>query len=192
MHEPPPIPLVPPTSAELRTLYGGWIKRMALLLRARMPWADVDELLQWGAVGMMEALQRFDGSQGVAFQAYASRRIKGAMIDGLRREGSRRRGEIVFEPDDVEAAAYQSGIGPEDPFTHLAAAGNRQMLIAALRVLPPVEYQVLALHYYDELNNREIAAVLDISEGYASRLRKRALESLALHINAVRKGETVK
>jgi len=179
------------TPADLTTLYGGWVKRMALLLRARMPWAELDELLQWGAVGMMEATQRFDPAQGVAFQAYAARRIKGAMIDGLRREGTRRRGEILFEPDDVDAATYAAGMGPEDPFALLAASGNRALLVAALRALPVLEYQVLALHFYEELNNREVAAVLEISEGYASRLRKRALESLAIRLNAARKGDSV-
>jgi RNA polymerase sigma factor (sigma-70 family) len=179
------------TTADLTALYGGWVKRMALLLRSRMPWADLDDLLQWGAVGMMEATQRFDPAQGVAFAAYASRRIKGAMIDGLRREGSRRRGEVVFEPDDVENAAFEGGLGPDDPFVLLAASGNRALLVAALSTLPPMEYQVLALHFYEDLNNREVAAVLDISEGYASRLRKRALESLAICLNAARKGETV-
>jgi RNA polymerase sigma factor (sigma-70 family) len=175
----------------LTALYGGWIKRMALLLKSRMPWAELDELLQWGAIGMMESMQRFDASQGVSFQAFASRRIRGAMIDGLRREGSRRRGEIIFELDDVEHAAVENGTAPQDPLALLTSADNRSLLIAALKTLPRLEYQILAMHFYDDLNNREIAAILDVSEAYASRLRKRALESLAICINAAHKGNTV-
>jgi len=178
-------------TASLTELYGGWIKRMALLLKARMPWAELDELLQWGAIGMMEAMQRFDSSHGVSFQAFASRRIRGAMIDGLRREGSRRRGEIVFEAEDVEHAAVANGTSPEDPLVLLTASDNRSMLVAALKTLPRLEYQVLALHFYDDMNNREIAAILDVSEGYASRIRKRALESLAITINAAHRGDVV-
>ena len=117
----------------LTALYGGWIKRMALLLKARMPWAELDELLQWGAIGMMEALQRFDVSHGVTFQGFAARRIRGAMIDGLRREGSRRRGETVFDADDVEHAALENGMAPEDPLALLTSANNRDLLIAALK-----------------------------------------------------------
>lgn len=175
----------------LAAMYGGWIKRMALLLRSRMPWAELDELLQWGAIGMMEAMQRFDASHGVTFQAFAARRIRGAMIDGLRREGSRRRGETMFDADDVEHAALENGTAPEDPLSLLTSANNRDLLIAALKALPKLEYQILAMHFYDELNNREIAAILDMSEGYASRLRKRALESLAITINAAHKGNMV-
>lgn len=175
----------------LAALYGGWIKRMALLLKMRMPWAELDELLQWGAIGMMESTQRFDASHGVSFQAYASRRIRGAMIDGLRREGSRRRGETLFDTEDVENAAFENGTAPEDPLAALTSADNRNLLVAALKTLPRLEFQVLAMHFYDEMNNREIAAILDVSEGYASRLRKRALESLALSINAAHKGSIV-
>ena len=50
---------------------------------------------------------------------------------------------------------------------------------------------MLALHFFDEMNNREIALILEISEGYASRIRKRALLSLAIFLNNALKGETV-
>ena len=179
-----------PDEAELRKLYGNWIKRTALMLKARMPWADLDELLQLGAIGMLEALQRFDSTRGVEFQAFASRRIRGAMIDGLRREGALQRGETVFDTDVIDAAALISGDSPEDPLSLLTRSDNKRLLIEALRCLPQLEYRVLALHFYDDMNNREIAATLDISEGYASRIRKRALELLALHLADQIKGAT--
>ena len=117
----------------LRALYGGWIKRIALLLKARMPWADLDELLQWGAIGMMEAMKRFDPGHGVDFQAFATRRVRGAMINGLRREGA-----LPARRDDVR----RRGRGQRRPAgRHLAGrparpaerADNRAVLVAALR-----------------------------------------------------------
>ncbi|HTI03616.1 MAG TPA: sigma factor-like helix-turn-helix DNA-binding protein [Acidisoma sp.] len=48
---------------------------------------------------------------------------------------------------------------------------------------------MLALHYYNEMNNREVAAILDISEGYASRIRKRALQILAAYMADQLNGE---
>jgi RNA polymerase sigma factor (sigma-70 family) len=179
-----------PDDAALRKLYGNWIKRTALMLKARMPWADLDELLQLGAVGMLEALQRFDSTRGVDFQAFAGRRIRGAMIDGLRREGALQRGESVFDGDVVDAAAVISGDSPEDPLSLLTRSDDRRLLVDALRCLPQLEYRVLALHFYEEMNNREIAAILDISEGYASRIRKRALELLAVRLADHTKGAT--
>jgi len=180
-----------PGNADLHKLHGNWIKRTALMLKARMPWAELDELLQWGAIGMLEATRRFDRSLGIDFQAFAARRIRGAMIDGLRREGALRRGESLFDPDVVDSAALKDGTSPEDPLAQLVRADNRVILVEALRKLPPLEYRVIALHFYDEMNNREIAAILEISEGYASRIRKRALEFLAVYLTSRVKGETV-
>ena len=180
-----------PNTPSFTVLYGSWIKRTALLLKARMPWAELDELLQWGAIGMLEAMNRFDATLGVEFQAFAARRIRGAMIDGLRREGALRRGESVFDVDAVDTAALAGGTSPDDPLALLVRSDTRSLLVEALKTLPPLEYQVLALHFYDEMNNREIAAILDMSEGYASRIRKRALFSLSVRLNAQLKGETV-
>jgi len=175
----------------LHRLYGGWIKRIALLLKMRMPWAELDELLQWGAIGMLEAMQRFDSTLGVEFQAFAMRRVRGAMLNGLRREGRLRRGEAFFNADDVDSAAFSDGSSPEDPLSRMLRDDNRAALTAALASLPPLEYRVLALHFHDDMNNREIAAVLEMSEGYASRIRKRALEFLATRLSVQAEGETV-
>jgi RNA polymerase sigma factor (sigma-70 family) len=182
---------VAPDGPGLTVLYGTWIKRTALMLKSRLPWAELDELLQWGAIGMLEAMNRYDPSYGVSFQAFSARRIRGAMIDGLRREGSQRRGESVLDIEVVDSAAYAGGTSPDDPLALLLRSDARALLVDALKTLPTLEYQVLALHFYDDMNNREIAAILDVSEGYASRIRKRALESLAIHMQAQLKGETV-
>lgn len=44
-----------------------------------------EDLLQSGVLGLMEALQRFDPSRGIKFETYAGQRIRGAMLDELRR-----------------------------------------------------------------------------------------------------------
>ncbi len=177
-----------PDDAALRTLYGNWIKRTALLLKARIPWAELDELLQSGAVGMLEALERFDSTRGVDFQTFAGRRIRGAMIDGLRREGAFRRGASLLDDDEIDTAAVACGDSPEDPLSQLSRADNQRVIVEALKTLSPLEYRVLALHFYDEVNNREIAKILKVSEGYVSRIRKSALESLAAHMALQMKG----
>jgi RNA polymerase sigma factor (sigma-70 family) len=172
------------SDAALRALYGVWIKRIALILRSRIPWADLDELLQWGAIGMLEAAQKFDPAHGVPFEAYAIRRVRGAMLNGLRGEGRRRRGETMFDAETVDAQALAGRTSPDDPYALMMRVENHEALASALTTLPELEYRVLALHYYEEMNNREIAAILDISEGYASRIRKRALDLLARRMSA--------
>jgi RNA polymerase sigma factor (sigma-70 family) len=103
----------------------------------------------------------------------------------------RRRGESEFDAETVDSAALAGGVSPEDPLVLLTRADRQAELVAALQTLPQLEYRVLALHFYDEMNNREIAAILEISEGYASRIRKRALEMLAAEMSAQTHGATV-
>lgn len=45
---------------------------------------DFDDLVGWGALGLIDAVEKFDPSRGVKFETYALSRIKGAMVDGLR------------------------------------------------------------------------------------------------------------
>ncbi len=97
----------------------------------------------------------------------------------------------ILDVDAVDTAAFVGGTSPDDPLALLLRADTRVLLVEALKSLPALEYQVLALHFYDEMNNREIAAILEVSEGYASRIRKRALLSLAIRLNVELKGETV-
>ena len=55
--------------------------RMAIHLARRV---EEDDLIGYGACGLIDAIQRFDPWRGVRFETYAIARIRGAMIDGLR------------------------------------------------------------------------------------------------------------
>ncbi|EKM98316.1 MULTISPECIES: sigma-70 family RNA polymerase sigma factor [Acidocella] len=167
--------------------YGNWIKRTALLLKSRMPWAELDDLLQWGAVGLLEAHGRFEDAYGVTFQTYAMRRIKGAMLDGLRRSKSFRFTQGTDETM-IDLHAEENGMLPEDPLSLMLQSERQGVLVEALRELEPEEYQMLALHFFEELNNREIALVLDVSDSYASKLRARALARLSTLVRAKLEG----
>jgi len=62
------------------------VKRIAHHLLARMPASvQVDDLIQAGLIGLLESARSFDGSKGASFETYAGIRIRGAMIDELRR-----------------------------------------------------------------------------------------------------------
>lgn len=62
------------------------VKRIAHHLLARMPSSvQVDDLIQSGLVGLLEAASNYDGSKGASFETYAGIRIRGAMIDDVRR-----------------------------------------------------------------------------------------------------------
>jgi len=64
----------------------GLVKRIALHLKVRVPsYVEVDELVQAGMLGLMEAAKSYDPSKGVSFENFAHIRVRGAMIDEVRR-----------------------------------------------------------------------------------------------------------
>lgn len=72
--------------SELIEVYGVLVKRIAYHLLARLP-ANVlaDDLIQSGMIGLFEASNNFDSSKGASFETFAGIRIRGAMIDEMRR-----------------------------------------------------------------------------------------------------------
>ncbi|HHI92597.1 MAG TPA: RNA polymerase sigma factor FliA [Gammaproteobacteria bacterium] len=71
---------------ELVTKYAPLVKRIAYHLKARLPaTVVVDDLLQAGMIGLLEASRKYDASQGASFETYAGIRIRGSMLDELRR-----------------------------------------------------------------------------------------------------------
>ncbi len=62
------------------------VKRVAYHLLGRMPSSvQLDDLIQAGLVGLLEAINNYDSSKGASFETYARIRIQGAMIDEVRR-----------------------------------------------------------------------------------------------------------
>jgi RNA polymerase sigma factor for flagellar operon FliA len=71
---------------DLVTGYAPLVKRIALHLKARLPDSvQLDDLIQAGMIGLLEAHENYDGSRGANFETFASIRIRGAMIDEVRR-----------------------------------------------------------------------------------------------------------
>ena len=61
------------------------VKRIAYHLMARLPSSvQVDDLVQNGMMGLLDAISRFEAGMGAQFETYAAQRIRGAMLDGLR------------------------------------------------------------------------------------------------------------
>ena len=62
------------------------VKRIAYHLMSRLPPSvQADDLIQAGMIGLLEASRNYDASQGASFQTYAGIRIRGSMLDEIRR-----------------------------------------------------------------------------------------------------------
>ena len=76
----------PSDTALIVERHGELVRRIAHHLAARLPASvEVDDLIQAGMLGLIDAGRNFQADQGAAFETYASIRIRGAMIDEIRR-----------------------------------------------------------------------------------------------------------
>lgn len=204
--------------------YAQLVKRIAHHLTARMPSnVQADDLLQSGMIGLLEASQKYDAGKGASFETYAGIRIRGAMLDEIRkgdwvprsvhrnarsvaaaiktiemRTGRDARDkeianelgielksyfsilqdavggrlfsyDEVLKSDDAAGESYASG-----PLDQLQQRNFTMCLAKAIEGLPDREQLVLSLYYDDELNLKEIGAVLGVSESRVSQIHSQA------------------
>lgn len=99
-----------------------FVEALARRMASTMPHSiDLGDLVQDGVLGLIDAAERFDEARGIKFETFAERRVRGAMIDALRRDawprGVRRmrreieaardklRGQLGYEPSLADLAA---------------------------------------------------------------------------------------
>jgi RNA polymerase sigma factor FliA len=150
------------------------------------PITDSDDLASAAFLGLIDAVDRFEPGRGVPFEAYASLRIRGAMIDELRRTGERSRNadpedqprtvslDTLLEGDWRESPSVMED-GVDAPFE---LEDLRWRVQGALEGLPPRQREVLARYYADSLTLREAGQRMGISEARACQLHGRAIVNL--------------
>ena len=206
------------------------VRRQALSMQVRLPASmELEDLIQAGTIGLLEAVGRFDASQGASFATFASQRIRGAMLDELRSrdwlprsvrrnarmvdEAVRRLEQQLGRAAEENEIATELGMELEEyrqllsdtnsgnllPFEMLLEEGaepgvedtsqdtplqqfldgeKRDQLVAAIEALPEREKLLMALYYQEELNLKEIGAVLGVTESRVSQLHSQAVSRL--------------
>jgi RNA polymerase sigma factor for flagellar operon FliA len=100
-----------------------FVEALARRLAASMPGGvDVGDLVQDGMIGLIDAMHRFDEGRGIRFETFAERRVRGAMIDALRKDAWPR--GVRRQRRDLEAARESlrgSNGGAEPSIADLAA-----------------------------------------------------------------------
>jgi RNA polymerase sigma factor for flagellar operon FliA len=213
--------------------YIGLVKRVALHLKGRLPnFMELDELIQVGMIGLIEADKSFDASKGVDFEVFAKNRIRGAILDQVRKMSYLPRSAIVSIRDHNEASAALTGeLGRAPSQAELAdfmgkdadtfqkerthahrfqtvsleaqtaesvdlspAKGNEPeqvvveeqfmgALAASIGNLPERERTIVSLYYVEEMNLKEIGAVLDVSESRVSQILSACVNKLRVQMH---------
>jgi len=83
-----------------------FVEQLARRVAATMPHSiDIGDLVQDGVIGLIDAAHRFDEARGIKFETFAERRIRGAMIDALRKDAWPR--GVRRQRRELEAAREQ-------------------------------------------------------------------------------------
>jgi len=108
------------------------VRRIAHHLVARLPaCVDVDDLIQAGMIGLIEASRSYDAEQGASFATYASIRIRGAMVDEIRRND--------WAPRSVHRRAREAAAAMREIEQTTGGSANAAAVAAKLN-LPLPEY----------------------------------------------------
>lgn len=209
------------------------VQRLAWHFHGRVGrFVEVEDLMQAGCLGLVDASQRYSVRDGVSFAVYAAIRVRGSIIDYLRRNSNLCRTTITMrqkieqvrrkltqrlggEPDRLQLAK-ELEMTPEElqdwegkfqanqlqsldeiytdhsvmfsdgvPTAEDEVEQNqlKMLLRLALEDLPEREALVLQLYYMEELNVYEIAAVLDVTTGRVSQIKKAAVSRLRVLIS---------
>ena len=212
----------------------GLVKRVALHLKTRLPnFMELDELIQVGTIGLIEAAKSFDDSKGVDFEIFARTRIRGAILDQVRKLSYLPRSAIVNIREQNKATALLSGeLGREptqselagymgkdldsfhkerthahrfqtvslesqlpdtvdmpagdvnEPEANLEGGQMMEALADSIESLPEREKTIVSLYYVEEMNLKEIGAVLEISESRVSQILSNTIKRLRQHLDS--------
>jgi RNA polymerase sigma factor for flagellar operon FliA len=169
---------------------------------------EFEELLNYGIFGLLTSIERFEESRGLKFETFATHRIRGAILDGLREIDPLKRGtrskvkkldrainelksSLGKNPNDEDIANYLNITQEElvDWYIEIdapSAFGNDTTtsenssidLSMAIDSLDDREKKIIDLYYYEDLSLDEIAKVLNISISRVSQIHGKALIKL--------------
>ncbi len=160
----------------------GLVKALANRLAHRLPsQVEVSELISVGVLGLIDAAGRFKPSLGVPFDAFARRRIQGAMLDMLRdldwasRSVRKQRRDV-----DSAMARLRAELGREPESAELAQAMgvSEAEYDRMLDQLRSAELASIRQASTDEEGQSLIDIAVDLSEGPHQRLERRELREL--------------
>lgn len=187
--------------------YDYLVKSIAGFMNKNSNLFDLDDLISFGYFGLIDAIKKYDSSRQASFITYANIRIRGAILDGIRKEGkigrnrekidleeianskqklTKKQREILQKISIATTKNYDSLIqkGITDyNFEIVELYELKHILEQMCSNLTAQEKQVLKLLYDDQLTLTRIGKQLHISESRVSQVKTKALKKLRTEEN---------
>src|ERR671912_2373779 len=146
-----------------------FVEQLARRMASTMPHSiDVGDLVQDGVIGLIDAAHRFDEGRGIKFETFAERRIRGAMIDALRKDAWPR--GVRRQRRELEAAREElrRELGAEPSLADLAArVGSDEVRLSRTIVRINTIESTSPLSARDNVDGAQLPAALVPSEPVA-------------------------
>jgi RNA polymerase sigma factor FliA len=155
---------------------------------------DERDYFQYGIEGLNEAVDRFDPEYGTKFETYAIQRIRGKIIDELRKLQNKFKsgtGEnstqsfysfvsINKSPDEEEGFTLGELIPNEDDSISTSVEKNemKELLMEAIKELNERDRLIITLYYFENLNYKEIGELMNITVSRVSQIHSRIIKEL--------------
>lgn len=150
---------------------------------------DTDDLISIGTIGLIKAINTYDLEKGSRLVTYASRCIENELLMMLRQERKCSREFSLYEPIGTDKEGNEINLldiveyDDKEISDHIILEDTILQLYNSIqKVLDPRELEVLSLRYglfgNEAKTQREVAASLQISRSYVSRIEKKALLKL--------------
>lgn len=182
-----------------------WARMIALNVHRRVWTLRVErsDCIQNATVGLLEAIDRYDPTRGIAFRAYAAQRVRGAVFNGLRTLADDSRPQTPRRVQErlatfVDAAssdeldyfsglvgglglglllehAHASLVDERDGAAYAESALLRAQLLQAVQSLPERLRVLLESHYFHHIPMFELAERWGVTKGRVSQLHREAL-----------------
>ena len=149
---------------------------------------NIEDLISIGAIGLIKAVNTFKSSKTVKLATYASRCIENEILMYLRKNSASRGDVSIDEPLNTDYDGNELllsdilGTDADEAIRPLEDDADREMLMRAIDTLSEREKNIILLRYGFvggvEYTQKEVAALLGISQSYISRLEKRIIAQL--------------
>jgi RNA polymerase sigma factor for flagellar operon FliA len=170
------------------------VRCLAGRLHARLPHGcgiEISDLIQAGNVGWLQAAKSFRPDRGAPLAGYAKFRIRGEMLDMVRRSAGRGQSRAPARMANDHDQGWEALLpaSPESSPQHSVSSWQRDRIIGEeLRRLPVRYRTVVRLRYSLEMTLRQIGAELQVNESRACQIHQNALNRLrqALSVRGVK------